>query len=94
MYITGMCISKLKMHAFMYCVLNLFSFCIFRDKYDVIEVKAYLSLSSTYVDKQITYKYFVYHSNRSHYSEYHHDISFACNRCLKLEYQHSGNTYT
>ena len=77
----------------MYCTLILLLFCVCRDKYDAIEVKAYVYLSSAYVDKQIPYKYYVY-SNGSHYPEYNHDINFACNRCLELGYQRSGNTYS
>ena len=78
----------------MYCTLILLSFCVCRDKYDAIEVKACVNLSSTCVDKRIPYKYYVHYSNGSHYSEYNHDISLACNRCLELGYQHSGNTYS
>ena len=76
----------------MYCELISLPFCICRDKYGAVEVKAWVYLSSDYVNKQIPYKYYVHHSNGSYYPEYNHDQSIACNRCLELRHQHSGNT--
>lgn len=61
--------------------------CVCRAKYDAIEITGFVLLSSSYVNKKISYKYTVgypNYPNACYWPEYIHDTPVPSSRCLEL----------